>query len=151
MRPLTVNHSGRARLTYIGATVATIVIGLLVHLGGAALGPVLRDMLGDALWAAMILWLSGALAPRARLPLRSVVAYAVCVAVETSQMYHAPAIDAIRATRIGHLVLGSGFDPRDLLAYALGVMGAVLLEAAVVARVGRPGAAERVVADAEAE
>ena len=66
-------------------------------------------------------------------------------------MYHTPAIDAIRATRIGHLVLGSGFDPRDLLAYAIGVIGAVLLEAAVVARSGRHGAAKRVVTDVEAE
>jgi hypothetical protein len=35
---------------------------------------------------------------------------------------------------MGHLVLGSGFDPRDLVAYALGVAGAALLEAAVLAR-----------------
>jgi hypothetical protein len=34
----------------------------------------------------------------------------------------------------GHLVLGSGFDARDLLAYALGVAGAALLEAMIVAR-----------------
>ena len=50
------NHNSRVRLIYIVAAVATIVVGLLVHLGGAALGPVLRDMLGDALWAAMIVW-----------------------------------------------------------------------------------------------
>jgi hypothetical protein len=132
-----VNHSGRVRRTYIAATVATIAVGLLVHLGGSGLGPVVRDVLGDALWAAMIAWLAGALAPRARLVLRGIAAYAVCAAVEASQMYHAPTLDAIRATRIGHLVLGSGFDPRDLLAYALGVIGAVILEAAVVARMRR--------------
>jgi hypothetical protein len=134
-----VNHNRlrRGRLTYLAATVATIAIGLLVHLGGARLGPVVRDVLGDALWAAMIVWLTGALAPSARLAVRAVVAYAVCAAVEASQMYHTSAIDAIRATQIGHLFLGSGFDPRDLLAYALGVAGAVLLEVAVVARVAR--------------
>ena len=35
-----------------------------------------------------------------------------------------------RRTRIGHLVLGSGFDRRDLLAYAAGVLATVLLERA---------------------
>jgi hypothetical protein len=39
-----------------------------------------------------------------------------------------PWLDAVRATRLGHLVLGSDFDGRDLLAYAIGVLGAVGLE-----------------------
>ena len=43
-------------------------------------------------------------------------------------MYHAPALDAFRRTTAGHLVLGSGFDPRDLAAYAAGVLTAVFLE-----------------------
>ena len=34
-----------------------------------------------------------------------------------SQLYHTPTLDAIRATQAGQLVLGSGFDPRDLAAY----------------------------------
>src|SRR3954464_10787450 len=108
-----------SRVTYIAAAVATIAIGLLVHLRGTALGPVARDVLGDALWAAMIAWWAGALAPRTRLSVRGATAYAVCVVVELSQLYHAPALDAVRSTRLGHLVLGSDFDPRDLAAYAL--------------------------------
>lgn len=127
----------RVRLTYIAAALATIAVGLLVHLRGAPLGPVGRDVLGDALWAAMIAWCAGALAPGARLVGRSAAAYAVCAAVEASQLYHAPMLDALRATRAGHLVLGSGFDSRDLLAYALGVGAAALLEAAVLARCRR--------------
>ena len=122
----------RARLNYIVAAIATIVVGLVVHLPGAALGRVTRDVLGDALWAMMIVWWAGALAPRARLLVRSAAAYAVCAVVEVSQLYHAPTLDAIRATQAGHLVLGSGFDPRDLAAYALGVTVAALI--AVMAR-----------------
>jgi len=121
----------RRRLAFLAAAVATIGVGLLVHWGGGALDRALRDVLGDALWAAMMAWWIGAAAPRARLTIRSAAAYAVCVAVETSQLYHAPWLDALRATRAGHLVLGSGFDPRDLLAYALGVVAAALLEAVV--------------------
>ena len=118
----------------------TIAVGLLVHLRGVGLNAVARDVAGDALWAAMIAWWVGAIAPRTRLPVRAAVAYAVCLAVEVSQLYHTPALDALRATRPGHLVLGSGFDPRDLAAYALGVAGTVLVEA-VLARRRRPVAA----------
>jgi hypothetical protein len=126
------------RAKFVGLAVSTIAVGLLVHLSGAGLGPVARDVLGDALWAAMIAWWVGALAPGVRLAVRSVSAYALCVGIEVSQLYHAPALDALRATPLGHLVLGSGFDPRDLLAYALGVAGAVLLESLLFAPVRRP-------------
>jgi Protein of unknown function (DUF2809) len=124
----------RARASYLALVLATIAVGLLVHLRGAALGAVARDVLGDALWAAMIAWWAGALAPRARLTARGAAAFAVCVVVEASQLFHAPALDAVRATRAGHLVLGSGFDRRDFVAYAAGVAGAMLLEVTVVAR-----------------
>jgi Protein of unknown function (DUF2809) len=120
------------RARYVAAAIATIILGLLVHLRSAALGPVARDVLGDALWAAMIAWFAGALAPKAALLARSGAAYSVCVAVELSQLYHAPTLDAVRATLIGHLILGSGFDPRDLASYAVGVSCAALLERAVV-------------------
>ncbi len=118
----------RRRLWFVVLAVSTIAVGLLVHLRGAVLGATTRDVLGDALWAAMIAWWLGAAAPAARLAVRSAVAYAVCVAVELSQLYHAPFLDTVRATRLGHLVLGSGFDARDLVAYAVGIAGAALLE-----------------------
>jgi len=116
---------------YLALACATIAVGLVVHLRGAALGPVARDVLGDALWAMMIAWLAGVVAPRARLAVRCACAYVVCATVEFSQLYHAPALDAARATTLGHLVLGSGFDPRDLAAYAAGVALAALLESAI--------------------
>jgi hypothetical protein len=123
----------RERANYVALALATIAIGLLVHLRGSFLGPVTRDMLGDALWAAMIAWWVGALVPRARLAARSAGAFAMCAGVEVSQLFHSPTLDAIRGTQVGHIVLGSGFDARDFLAYALGVAGAALLET-----VGRP-------------
>ena len=134
-------EKNRRRVTFIALACATIAGGLLVHLRGAALGFAARDMLGDALWAAMIAWWVGALAPGARLAVRSAIAYAVCACVETSQLYHAPVLDAARATQVGHFVLGSGFDPRDFMAYAAGVALAALLEATVVARHILPRAA----------
>jgi len=133
----------RARAAYLALALGTIAAGLAVHLGGAALGPVARDFVGDALWGMMVAWWVGAAAPGARLRTRAAVALGLCFAVEVSQLYHAPALDALRATRAGHLVLGSGFDPRDLAAYLAGVAAAVLLERASVRRRRRPAAGDR--------
>jgi hypothetical protein len=124
----------RARLPYVVLAVATIAVGLVVHLRGRALPPDVRDVLGDALWAAMVAWWAGAAAPAVRLRWRAAAAVAACYAVELSQLYHAPGLDALRRTTAGHLVLGSGFDPRDLAAYTAGVLAAALLERAVVRR-----------------
>lgn len=120
-----------ARLVYFALVAGTIGLGLAVHLRGTALAAAARDVLGDALWAAMIVWGVSALAPAARRRTRGVAALAICWAVEFSQMYHAPPVDALRATTLGRLVLGSGFDPRDLVAYAAGVLVAIALDALI--------------------
>ncbi len=133
--------SSARRARFVALALGTIVVGLVVHLAGGALGPAVRDVLGDALWGAMIAWWVGALAPQAPRATRGAVAYATCVAVELSQLYHTPALDAVRATRIGHLVLGSGFDPRDLAAYALGIAVVVWLEQRLIPPTRAPDAA----------
>ena len=102
-------------------------MGLAVHWRGEILGEALRDVLGDALWAAMIAWWIAALVPGASLRTRGIAALTICFAVEVSQGVHVPALDALRRTPAGHLVLGSGFDPRDFLSYAFGVLAATLL------------------------
>lgn len=118
----------RARLVYVAFAGVTIALGLAVHLYGAFLGSTLRDMTGDALWAAMIVWWIAAIAPVLSISARSAIAIAICFAVEFSQLYHTQSLDALRAGIIGHLVLGSGFDPRDLLSYTIGVLAAAAFE-----------------------
>jgi glycopeptide antibiotics resistance protein len=113
-----------------------IGIGLAVHRGWTPLGAVARDVTGDALWAMMISGWLGVLNPQGRGWVRASVALAVCFTVEFSQLVHAPALDAIRATRWGHLLLGRGFDPRDLLAYTVGVMLALLIQSFFESRGG---------------
>ena len=110
----------RACIVYIALALVTIALGLWVH-RGASLAPVARDITGDALWAAMMAWWIGALAPSVSLAKRSTAAFSICVLVELSQLIHTASLDAIRATTLGHLILGSGFDPRDIGAYALGI------------------------------
>jgi hypothetical protein len=106
----------------------------MVHLRGSVLGPAARDILGDALWAGMIVWWVSACVPVARPWVRYGAAYVICALVESSQAVHAPALDAIRATTIGQLVLGSGFDPRDFAAYAAGVAAAAIIDTILLRR-----------------
>jgi len=109
--------------------------GLGVHLhGGSILGLPLRDILGDALWAMMIAWLVAAAVPGASLRARAIAALSICFSVEISQRFHIPTVEALRHTFAGHLVLGSGFDPRDFFSYSLGVLAATLLERTVRGR-----------------
>jgi hypothetical protein len=119
--------ASRKRVRYLVLAMGTIAVGLMVHLGGSFLPPAFRDILGDALWAMMIVWWMGVAAPRLALRTRGLAALAVCVAVELSQRYHTPFLDALRSTLPGHLVLGSGYDPRDFLGYTAGVVFAVVL------------------------
>lgn len=116
------------RTGFLLAALLTMATGLLVHRYGAGLGRAVHDVSGDALWGMMIAWGMGALLPQLGVAARAMLAYGVCLAVETSQLIHVPWLDAVRATRLGHLVLGVDFDGRDLLAYAVGVLVAVALE-----------------------
>ncbi len=128
------------RLRYLFLAIATIGIGLIVHFDGRVLSFRVRDVLGDALWAMMMVWWMGVALPRVRLSARGLAAFAICVAVELSQRYHTPVLDAARLTIPGQLILGSGYDPRDFLAYAAGVIAAVTLAQLVVESAGQRAA-----------
>lgn len=119
---------------YAGLAIITVVLGLTTHLHGFGLQAAARDILGDALWAAMIYWLIALIAPHVSVVARASVAVAVCVAVELSQLMQHPALMAVRSSTLGHLVIGSDFDARDLLAYGAGIAGAVVLERAILRR-----------------
>jgi len=124
----------RTRLVYLALAAVTIALGLTVHRRGTALTPEARDVLGDILWAVMILWGVSAVVPAASRARRAAAALAICWTVECSQLHHTPSLDALRATTVGHLVLGSGFDPRDLAAYAAGIVVGALLDGMVSRR-----------------
>ncbi len=109
------------RLANLLAAFATIALGLLWRSHRVPLPSFVAKYGGDALWALMIFFLVRAVNPRLSLRAGSVWALAICWLVEFSQLYRAPWIDSIRHTFLGHLVLGSTFNPPDLLAYAVGV------------------------------
>ena len=126
----------RSRWVYAAAVLATIGAGLASRAYSQYLPWWLAKNLGDALYATMVFWGFGFLAPRARTSRVALAAVAFCFAIELSQAYHAPWIDGVRATTPGRLVLGQGFHAFDLVCYVLGVALAVALE-----RLGRRAAA----------
>lgn len=115
------------RIRHALLAAVTIAAGLAVHFHGGHLPRELRDKLGDVLWAMMVAFGYGVLVPRRSSRARGLAAMATCAAVEVSQLWHAPWLDALRTTPLGALTLGSGFDPRDLVAYAAGITCATLL------------------------
>lgn len=127
----------RTRLAFVALALGTIVVGLALRSRGGLLPRGIGDPVGDALWAMMIFWWTGALVPAGGAVARAVVALLVCWAVEFSQLVHAALLDAWRETTMGHLILGSDFDARDLVAYAVGVLIACGLEMVVRRRAPR--------------
>lgn len=127
----------RPRLIYGSLVLLVIVLGLLSRRFPQFLPAALGKSPGDALWALMVFLGLGFLFPRGSTLLLAAAAVAFSFAVEFSQLYHAPWIDDVRSTFIGHLVLGSGFLWADLLAYTVGVGVGALAEWLLKARFQR--------------
>lgn len=107
-----------ARALAIGAVIAAGLASRGIE--AIATGP-LGKYPGDALWALMVFLGLGLLARTASTLRLGAAAFAIAALVETSQLWHPAWLDAIRATTLGHLVLGSWFAPGDFVAYAIGV------------------------------
>lgn len=91
-----------------------------------------REYAGDALYAVAAYLTLAFLAPRLSVEKTALLAGVFCFAVEISQLYHAPWIDAIRHWKPGGLVLGFGFLWSDLICYVAGVTLAALAEMTLV-------------------
>jgi hypothetical protein len=101
--------------------VATISAGLATRRYPHWFPAFIAEYAGDVLWAMLVYWVI-AFIWRTRPAMHvAAAALAFSFAVELSQLYHAPWIDAIRAHRIGALVLGSGFLWSDLACYCAGI------------------------------
>lgn len=125
------------RTAYAAVAAAAILAGLAVHLHGAAFGTTTRDVIGDMLWALMMAAILSVISPQTTLRIRGFSALCTCFAVEFSQLLHTPSLDQLRSTFVGHLVLGSGFDARDLFAYAGGIAVFAIVEHLWVSKLTR--------------
>lgn len=121
--------SPRKRPLLAVAVVVIIVLGLSSRAFPFLVPAALGKYPGDALWAMMVQFGIAFLRPELRPSRVATFALGVSWLVELSQLYQAPWINALRATRLGHLALGSQFHWPDLLAYALGISAGLLLDA----------------------
>jgi len=117
----------RSRLHYAALALGTIPLGLLSR-AIPHLPAWLSKSLGDALYATMSFWLVGFFFPALGTMRAALAAAVFCFAVEASQLWRAPILDAIRATRLGGLALGHGFHAMDLVYYVAGVLAGVGIE-----------------------
>jgi hypothetical protein len=112
----------RNKSLYLIATIGVIVLGMGSRYIHGLFSLALGKYPGDALWALMIFLGLGYLMPGNSTIKNLAIAIVISFAVEISQLYQAPWINAIRNTTLGHLVLGSGFGWVDFLAYLVGVL-----------------------------
>lgn len=118
----------RRRLAALVALAAVIAAGLLVH--KALPGSTATDVAGDALYAVAAFTGLVLLFPRApRLALAGAAAV-WCVGVELLQLTGVPLALAERVPPVA-LLLGTGFDARDLVVYVCAVAVAVAVDIAV--------------------
>lgn len=113
---------GRTRSLYGLLVIAVVAAGLFWRSSLIPMPGWLSNNGGDALWALMVFVGCGFLLPRASTLTLALLALTFAWGVEFSQLYHAPWLDAVRATLPGRLVLGTTFYWPDLVAYAVGVM-----------------------------
>lgn len=105
----------------LAATALVVALGLASRKMPGLFPAALGKYPGDALWALMVFCIAATLRPAASTAWLAGMALGISFVVETSQLYHAPWIDGIRSTTIGHLALGSAFGWLDLAAYTVGV------------------------------
>ena len=119
---------GRSRIRFI--TLVFLVMGL--GLGSRALSAYMPQIvnlyLGDVFWALMIFLIMGFIFRRSSTVFTATSAILFSYAIEFSQLYQEPWINALRKTTLGALVLGFGFLWSDLLAYTFGIGIGVFLE-----------------------
>jgi hypothetical protein len=111
----------RNRCIHLLLLVITIAAGLASRHFSAYLPHWVQLYLGDALWAFMVFLLFGFIFPAKTSLWVALLTLAFSYCIEISQLYHAPWIDALRANRLGGLVLGFGFLWSDLVCYTVGV------------------------------
>jgi hypothetical protein len=111
----------RRRIVALAALLVVVIAGMVVtHSDGRGLWP-------DVLYAAAIHLALIAVMPRVDTVVHGASVLVWCTGIELLQITGLPATWAVDAPLV-RLVLGTGFDPLDLAAYALGVLLVLLVD-----------------------
>lgn len=127
----------RSRIIYLFALTAVVTLGLSSRRYSRALPEFLASYAGDTLWALAAFVGVGVLFPGWPTLRVCAAALLIAFAVELSQLYRSPWLDAIRHTKAGGLILGYGFLWGDLLCYGVGIAVGCILELLSGALIGR--------------
>lgn len=124
MRPAAAPHApaapARQRWLVFPLLLLLPILGMGSRAGVVPLPFFVVTYAGDTLWTAMVYACLVFLWPRLTIPQAAALAVGISFAVELSQLYRAPWLDAVRAHRLGALVLGRGFLASDLVCYTVG-------------------------------
>lgn len=126
---MTLSGASRSRLWLLVCLVAGIAVGLASRKFPSLFPAIVGKYPGDALWALMVFVGLACIEPRASSVRLAALAFAISCAVELSQLYQAPWLNAIRSTTLGHLALGSTFSWLDIAAYGVGVLVGLFVDA----------------------
>ncbi|WP_031238085.1 ribosomal maturation YjgA family protein [Asticcacaulis sp. AC466] len=112
---------------YAGAAVAVflieVLIAVFVHDG------LVRPYIGDSLVVALIYLTVRAITPMPVIPAVALTLI-IAVAVEIGQFYNLVGMLGLDDNALARVVLGTGFDPKDFVAYGAGGLGVVIAESA---------------------
>lgn len=114
----------RSRTLFLVPLGVVIAAGLATRLFRGSVA----DALGDGLWTVMVYLLIRLMFPRKGPGLACALSIAISYLVEFQQLYRAEWILQLRATTLGHLILGSDFAWRDLPSYLAGGLTAFAVE-----------------------
>lgn len=117
--------SGKRRLTAVGIGTATVMAGLAMRF--ALPRSAATDIGGDALYAVLVYAAMVFVAPRTRPATVALAAGAICAAIELLQLTGLPRAWAASFPPIA-LVLGTGFDARDIIVYLAAVTIAAVVD-----------------------
>lgn len=119
---------GRSRKLSAFLVILVMIAGLVSRRITFLLPAIVTTYLGDGLWALMIFFGVTFLFPKLKTSRIWMISLLFCWFIEVTQLYHAPWLDAIRATILGGLVLGFGFLWSDILAYTIGTLVGALAD-----------------------
>ena len=122
----------RKRTWYLLAFVVTIALGLASRRFPHILPVALGKYPGDALWALMVFFGMGAIFNKATSLQLGCGALAFSFGIEALKLWQTPWLVGLRHTTLGHLVFGHVFSWQNLVAYTVGVLAGLLVEALVV-------------------
>ncbi len=128
----------RNRLHYAAALAVVIMLGLPQRIIPQYMPDFMVQYGGDALWALAIFLIFGMLFPKASTGKVALAAIILSWGIEFSELYQADWINAIRATRLGGLILGYTFLWVDLVSYTVGISIGVILEKVVLWKRSNP-------------